>query len=109
MSVPPGWLEFYLWLDAWQKGDMAKAHRHATRRGNLQFPLGMLARIITASENGEPAVVKHWSERLASTYPAFASDLPASLARYAMATELQERMLDALDKAGIARTSASAR
>ena len=104
MSVPPGWLEFYLWLDAWQQGDSARAHRHAARRGNLQFPLGMLARIITASETGEPDVAKHWSERLRSTYPVFASNIPASLSRYGMVSGLQDRMLAALDNAGLPRT-----
>jgi tetratricopeptide (TPR) repeat protein len=109
LSVPPGWLEFYLWLDAWQQGDAATAYRHATRRAGLQFPLGILARIIAASEKGDLPAIKRWRERLAANFPVFAADLPDSLARYGIVPDLQERLLVALDTAGVPRTEGAGR
>jgi tetratricopeptide (TPR) repeat protein len=108
-AVPPGWLEFFIWLDAWQQGDLATAHRHARRSSSSQFPLGMVARIITWSEKGEAATAQRWIERLGTTYPGFAADIPAALQRYGMVPELSDKLLGALDKAGLPRQQAMSR
>jgi adenylate cyclase len=109
LTIPPGWLEFYLWLDAWQQGDLALAHRHARRSATVQFPLGMVARIITQAERGEKDSAQHWIQRLSATYPGFAADLPAAFDRVGMVPDIRDRLMDALTKAGLPRQQALSR
>ena len=67
---PPGWYEFYFFLDAYMRGDQHGAFRHALRRSATRFPLGIVARIIVAHEQGDVAAVAQWSKNLAEAYPA---------------------------------------
>ena len=99
-SSPPGWYEFYLFLDAHMRGDEHGAHRHALRRSATRFPLGLVARIIVSHEEGNSDAVAQWSRRLEQTYPAFAADIPAAFTRYAMAPDIRSRLLADLAAAG---------
>ena len=97
---PPGWYEFYFFLDAHMRGDEDCAFRHALRHRATQFPLGIVARIIVAHEQGDAAAVAQWSQRLEDTYPAFAADIPAAFDRYAMAPAIRTRLLADLNGTG---------
>ena len=101
LSVPPGWMEFYLFLDAWLQGDQTRAHRHALRRASSKYPLGIVARIIALSEDGDRTGVEEWSGRLTRTFPSFAADISASLDRHAMNPEIRDRLLAAISAAGV--------
>lgn len=98
---PPGWYEFPLFLDAHMRDDEQSASRHALRHSATRFPLGILARIIVAHEQGDRSAVAQWTERLFADFPAFASDVPAALDRYAMAPEIGHRLIADLDEAGV--------
>jgi adenylate cyclase len=96
----PGWYEFPFFLDAHMRGDEQSAFRHAMRNSATRFPLGILARIIVAHEQGDAAAAAQWTKRLFADYPAFANDVPAAFDRYAMAPEISARLLADLDEAG---------
>ena len=70
------------------------------RHSATRFPLGIVARIIVAHEQGDAAAVAQWTERLFADYPAFADDIPAAFDRYAMAPEISNRLLADLGEAG---------
>jgi tetratricopeptide (TPR) repeat protein len=96
----PGWYEFPFFLDAHMRGDEPSAFRHAMRHSAMRFPLGIVARIITAHEQGDAAAVAQWTGRLVADYPAVAADIPAAFDRYAMAPEISNRLLADLGEAG---------
>lgn len=99
-TSPSGWYEFYYFLDAHMRGDDHAARRHALRRTATRFPLGILARIIVAHEQGDTAAVTQWTDRLFADYPTFANDVPAAFERYAMVPEIGNRLLADLRQAG---------
>ncbi|HWG07107.1 MAG TPA: hypothetical protein VG271_19050, partial [Beijerinckiaceae bacterium] len=100
-ASPPGWYEFYLFLDAHMRGDRHGAERHALRRSAMRFPLGLVARIIVAHEQDDAEAVTQWSQRLRETYPAFAADIPAAFDRYAMTPDIRTRLIADLAAAGV--------
>ena len=100
-ASPPGWYEFYLFLDAYMRGDQHAAERHALRRSAMRFPLGLIARIIVAHEQGDTDAVAQWTERLREAYPAFAADIPAAFDRYAMTPDISTRLIADLAAAGV--------
>ena len=100
-ASPPGWYEFYLFLDAHMRGDQHGAERHALRRSAMRFPLGLVARIIVAHEQGDADAVTQWKQRLREAYPAFAADIPAAFDRYAMAPNIRTKLIADLAEAGV--------
>jgi tetratricopeptide (TPR) repeat protein len=96
----PGWYEFPFFLAAHMRGDEQSAFRHATHQSATRFPLGIVARIIVAHEQGDAAAVAQWTQRLFADYPAFANDIPAAFDRYAMTPEISRRLLADLSEAG---------
>ena len=97
---PPGWYEFYFFLDAHTRGDDHAARRHAMRRSATRFPLGILARIIVAHQQGDTVAVAHWTQQIFADYPTIADDVPAALERYAMAPDISRNFLADLRDAG---------
>ena len=96
----PGWYEFPFFLDAHMRGDEQSASRHAMRGPATRFPLGIVARIIAAHEQGDAAAVAQSTQRLFADYPVFADDIPAAFDRYAMTPEISRRLLADLSAAG---------
>jgi adenylate cyclase len=95
----PGWYDFPFFLAAHMTGDEQTAIRHALHQSATRFPLGIVARIIVAHEQGDAAAVAQWTQRLFADYPAFANDIPAAFDRYAMTPEISRRLLADLSEA----------
>lgn len=104
--VQSGWLEFYRVLDAWNSGNLERAHRHAARHSAGRFPLGIIAKAMMAGEDGDRQAGSKWAERLAASYPNVAADIPAFLDRYRITPALRDRILAVLDHAGVPRVRA---
>ncbi len=96
----PGWLGQYLFLAAHVSGDDDLARRRAAQPGLARHPLGLLARIISASETGDQAGVARWRAELGKHFPGFARDVATSLDRWAMDPKIKSRLLADIDAAG---------
>lgn len=83
----------YRFLLAYGKGEKEQAVLWAAARGMGNFPLGLVARIISNHQNGRIDAARHAAERLKDRFPAVFADIPAALDRYNMGSALREAIL----------------
>ena len=100
--VRPPWQDFYLFLGAYLNNDMEAATRHAALIMTDTFPLGVLARVLSAAKNGDRDRARVLMERLVQLDPTWRVDARRQLQRYFPDAAIVDRL--AGDLADIART-----
>jgi tetratricopeptide (TPR) repeat protein len=92
----PGWYDIYYFIEAYMREDFVAAERRAARRTLVRFPLGLVAKMLIATRNGNQEQLARWSARLKETYPLFANDLERALTVQGMHETIRGRILEDL-------------
>jgi tetratricopeptide (TPR) repeat protein len=101
----PSWLDSYLFLAAYLKGDLATATRYANLDTNETYPLNLLARVLSAASNGDRDQARQMIERLDKLYPAFRDHARRELGKFIPSTDIVERLTHDLAAAGLGATN----
>lgn len=86
-------------------GLQSAAYRYATRAGNSETPMGLLARIVVCHDHPGSSCAPAAIAQLRSQFPQFAADVPGALQRREMIEETRSRLLRDLEGAGYFATS----
>jgi tetratricopeptide (TPR) repeat protein len=97
----PTWLDSYLFLAAYLKGDLATATRYANLDTSETYPLNLLARALSAAGNGDQDQARQMVERLDKLYPAFRDHARRELGKFIPSTEIVDRLTHDLAAAGL--------
>ena len=97
----PTWLDSYLFLAAYLKGDLATATRYANLDTSETYPLNLLARALSAAGNGDQDQARQMVERLEKLYPAFRDHARRELGKFIPSTEIVDRLTQDLAAAGL--------
>jgi hypothetical protein len=100
-SNAPGAFLAFVALSAYMRGDGETAWRVATRRGQDHNSIGLLMRILVCQQRRDQNCVKISTQQLKSEFPGFASNLPASLDRYAVSDPIKTRIVNDLAAGGL--------
>ena len=98
----PTWLNSYLFLAAYLKGDLATASQYANQDVSETYPLNILARALLATSNGDRERAKQMIERLDILYPAFRQHPRRELQKFIPSTKIVDRLTDDLAAVGLA-------
>ena len=93
--------QFSLFLGHYLLGDLAAATQNAGQITNDAFPLGLLARALAASANGEHDRALDALARLVALRPAWRSDTRGELRKFFPAPAILERLARDLAGAGL--------
>ena len=93
--------QFYLFLGHYLEGDLAEATQYANQLTNDAFPLGLLARALAASANGEHDKALDALARLVALRPAWRSDTRGELRKFFPEPAILERLARDLAVAGL--------
>ena len=99
-SVLPPVEQFYLFLGNYLRGDLAHATFHAGQLTSDNFQLGLLARTLIASANGDRVAAARAGERLAVLNPAWRADPHGMLARFIASDAIIDRLARDLGAVG---------
>lgn len=97
----PTWLNFYLFLAAYLKDDLAAATDYANQDVSEAYPLNFLARALTAAGNGNRDNAKQMIERLDILYPTFRPHLRDELQKFIPSAAIVDRMMHDLAAADL--------
>ena len=97
----PAWMQFYLFLEAYLRGDQAGQQAAARSIGATEEPDAALAQVIAAAEAGKLDDAKTALAQLRAHYPAFAASPKAALERLTLAPEIVERLMLSASKIGL--------
>jgi tetratricopeptide (TPR) repeat protein len=103
----PGWIDFYLFLAAHLRGDVAGEKQAVSGSYTATFPLGLAARIIVADESAATDDEHRDLADLATRFPEFAHRPRAELERLAFAPAVTDRLVKELAHAGLDTASPS--
>jgi tetratricopeptide (TPR) repeat protein len=104
-SVHPPWWDFTLFLADFMLGDTDKAARAARALSTAKKPEYLAARLIAAHSFGDERHADALATELAGSFPKFASDPAHDLRKENFPTDLVDRFVDALRRAGIGSAS----
>jgi adenylate cyclase len=96
----PTWLNSYLFLASYLKGDLTIASRYASEISD-NHPLSLLARVLSAAVNGDQREAKQMMGRLEALYPAFRQDARREIDKFIPSTEIVDRLMQDLAAAGL--------
>jgi tetratricopeptide (TPR) repeat protein len=104
-GVRPSWHNFYLFLGSYLEGDLKEAASQADQITTDDYPLGLVARAITAAEAGKTDAARRALERLTELQPAWRTDARRLLEKSIYRPEIVDRLLHGLADAGLAGAS----
>ena len=104
-GLRPGWQHFYMFLGYYLDGDMKEAASQADQITADGYPLGLVARAITAKAAGDTNLAHDLIERLIDLAPGWRKDARGELARAIRAPAIVERLLQGLAEAGLSDAS----
>ena len=87
-------------------GEDAAAYRYASRAGNSDTPLGLMARVIACHAHASLPCALAATEDLRRRFPAFAADISGALQRREMTDALRLQLLRDLESTGFFATAA---
>jgi tetratricopeptide (TPR) repeat protein len=93
--------QFYLFLGHYLEGNLPEATQYANQLTNDAFPLGLLARALAASANGEHDKALDALARLVALRPAWRSDTRGELRKFFPEPAILERLARDLATAGL--------
>lgn len=104
-GVRPSWHHFYLFLGSYLEGDLKEAAFQADQITTDDYPLGLVARAITAAEAGKTDAARRALERLIELQPTWRTDARRLLEKSIYRPEIVNRLLHGLADAGLAGAS----
>jgi PAS domain S-box-containing protein len=96
----PTWLNSYLLLAAYLKGDLATAAQYANLDTSETHPLNLVARALLAGRNGDQGRAREIMDRLGSLYPSWRDSPRRELQKFIPSTEIVDRLTNDLAAAG---------
>ncbi len=96
----PTWLNSYLFLAAYLKGDLATASQYANLDTSETHPLNLLARALLAARNGDQGRARETMDRLNSLYPKWRDSPRRELQKFIPSAEIVDRLTHDLAAAG---------
>jgi TolB-like protein len=103
-SILPAFEQFFLFLGSYLRGDLTHAALYAGQLTSDTFQLGLLARILIASANGDRVTAYRTADRLIALNPAWRSDPRGTLGRFFASDAIIDRLVRDLDAAGVGRS-----
>lgn len=104
-GLRPGWQHFYAFLGHYLDGDMKEAAAQADQITADGYPLGLVARAITAKAGGDANLAHELVARLLDLAPGWRKDARGELARSIRCPATLERLLQDLAAAGLTGAS----
>jgi tetratricopeptide (TPR) repeat protein len=101
----PTWLNSYLFLAAYLKGDLATATQYANLDTSETYPLNVVARTLSAAGNGDRDQARQMIERLDKLYPAFRDHPRRELGKFIPSKEIVEHLTHDLAAARLRATN----
>src|SRR6266700_1705401 len=89
----PIWVNSYLSLAAYLKGDLATASRYANENASEDYPLGFFLRALLATGNGDQAKAKQLMERLNLLHPKWRINPRNELEKFIPSREIADRLM----------------
>ena len=89
----PIWVNSYLFLAAYLKGDLATASRYANENASEDYPLGFFLRALLATGNGDQAKAKQMMERLNLLHPKWRINPRNELEKFIPSREIADRLM----------------
>lgn len=99
--IIPAFEQFFLFLGYYMRGDMARAAFHSGQLVGSTFPLGLIARAVTAAARGDHDTARKDIDQLVALDPSWRDDLQGNLDRFFPSKEIVDRLTHALDAAGL--------
>jgi TolB-like protein len=103
-SILPAFEQFFLFLGSYLRGDLTHAALYAGQLTSDTFQLGLLARILIASANGDRVAAFRTADQLVALNPAWRNDLRGTLRRFFASDAIIDRLVRDLDAAGVGRS-----
>ncbi len=97
----PGWINFYLFLEAFMRDDPVAQRAAIGNIGESQEPDAIFARVIAAAESGEIDEARRLLGELRDNAPSFAASPRKGLERLTLAPGVIDRMMFSMKKAGL--------
>lgn len=104
-ELRPGWQHFYMFLGYYLGGDMKEAASQADQITADGYPLGLVARAVTAHAVGNSKVAHEFVARLLALAPRWRHDARGELARSIRCPASVERLVQDLAAAGLTGAS----
>jgi hypothetical protein len=104
-DLRPGWQHFYMFLGYYLGGDMKEAASQADQITADGYPLGLVARAVTAHAVGDPKLAHELVARLLDLAPRWRHDARGELARSIRCPASVERLVQDLAAAGLTGAS----
>jgi TolB-like protein len=104
-SVLPSWHHYYLFLGNYLAGNLTAASFHAEQITADDYPLGLVARAITAKRAGKADQARRALDRLLEVQPAWRTDARRLLAKSIYDAAAVDRLMRDLAAAGLPGTS----
>jgi len=101
-TVLPPFEEFFLFLGEYLRGNATSAALYAGQLTNDNFQLGLVARALAATSNGDVEGAKRAVDRLVTLNPAWRDDTRGTLAKFFYAPAIIGRLATDLAVAGLA-------
>ena len=102
-AVRPATHHFYLFLGNYLRGNLAEADYQADQITSDTFPLGLIARALTAAAAGETDRAREALGRLVALQPVWRDDTRAQLERFFPAPTVVDRLLAGLEAAELSK------
>lgn len=99
----PAWVDFFLFLAAYMRGDAAAAGSHAALIRSDDYLLGLMARSIAAVQQNQPSRAAELVERMTVVEPGMVRNPREVLERFFPRPQIVERLLEGLGQAGLNR------
>jgi tetratricopeptide (TPR) repeat protein len=104
-DLRPGWQHFYMFLGYYLGGDMKEAASQADQITADGYPLGLVARAVTAHAVGDPKLARELVARLLDLAPRWRHDARGELARSIRCPASVDRLVQDLAAAGLTGAS----
>jgi tetratricopeptide (TPR) repeat protein len=101
-AVRPSWYQFYMFLGAYLKNDMAAAARHAGLITTETFPLGFLGKALIAAADGNRELGRKHYDQLVALKAGWRDKPRDELNRLFPSTEVVDRLARDLANSGLA-------
>ena len=98
--INPNFMDFYLFLIAYLRGDREAASRYANLSLSDHHQLGMVARALAAAAKGDQQRAIQMRENLVRLYPEYSGDSHHAIAKFIPSTEIVNRLARDLSKIG---------
>jgi tetratricopeptide (TPR) repeat protein len=99
-SVRPAFLDFFLFVSAYLRGDDASAAFHASLLTSEAYPFALVARALVAAKAGNLDRARQIVDRLLALHPQWRSNAREAMLRYIHSTAIVDRLAGDLAPAG---------